>query len=70
MYRIVAVIVADEEWHEQVLTDIRKYNKKQPYFRKIEDIWIRQEAFERTGMGKLVRRNVLEEYRKYKEQEQ
>ena len=68
--RIVAVIVADEEWHEQVLTDIRKYNKKQPYFRKIEDIWIRQEAFERTGMGKLVRRNVLEEYRKYKEQEQ
>ena len=66
---IVAVLVADEQWQEQVLKDLRKYNKKQPYFRKIEDIWIRQEAFPRTSIGKLVRRNVLEEYKKYKEQE-
>lgn len=61
--RIIAVIVANQEDQEQIRSRIKVYNKKQPYYRKIEDIWFRQDAFPRTSMGKLIRRNMIEEYK-------
>lgn len=61
--RIIAVIVANQEDQEQIRSRIKVYNKKQSYYRKIEDIWFRQDAFPRTSMGKMIRKNMIEEYK-------
>lgn len=61
--RIVAVVVMDGSLEpEQVRKNIKAYNKQQPYFRKIEDMWIRKEPLPRTKIGKLIRRFVMDEY--------
>lgn len=61
--KIVAVAVMDGSLEqEQVRKNIKAYNKQQPYFRKIEELWIRTEPLPRTKIGKLIRRFVLEAY--------
>lgn len=66
--KIVAVAVAPKESEELVRKNIKLYNKRQPYYRKIDDVWFRQNPLPRNGMGKLVRRKVAEEYNSNQEE--
>lgn len=61
--KIIAVVVcaADAE-EDAVKKSLKQYNKKQPYFRKIDGIWMRKEPLPRAGLGKLKRNVVLNEY--------
>lgn len=65
--RIVAVGVTDEENKVVAEKAIKEYNKKQPYFRKIEEIWIRTEALPRTRIGKLKRKETEKQYLREKQ---
>lgn len=67
--RIVAVSVADEENKGIAEKAIKAYNKKQPYFRKIEDIWVRTEPLPRTRIGKLKRKEAERQYLQRKTEE-
>lgn len=61
--KVIAAIVCDNSIEEEVVRkNLKQYNKKQPYFRKIDEIWIRKEALPRTRIGKLQRNNVMKEY--------
>ena len=53
--------IADAE-EDAVKKSLKQYNKKQPYFRKIDGIWMRKEPLPRAGLGKLKRNVVLNEY--------
>lgn len=60
--KVVATIVANDGMEEVIMKALKAYNKKQPYFRKIEDTWFRRTALPRTSIGKLKRTIVTQEY--------
>ena len=66
--KIVAVGVAEEDNIGLAEKTIKAYNKKQPYFRKIEEIWVRTEALPRTRIGKLKRKETEGQYLQRKEE--
>ena len=54
--KVIAAIVCEDSYEEEVVRkNLKQYNKKQPYFRKLDEIWIRKEALPRTRIGKLQR---------------
>ena len=59
---IAAVVCVSGTEEEGVRKNIKQYNKKQPYFRKLDEIWMRKEPLPRTGIGKLKRNAVVTEY--------
>ena len=61
--KVVAVVVgADEVEEDSIRKNLKQYNKMQPYFRKIDAIWMRKEPLPRAGLGKLKRNVVMQEY--------
>lgn len=61
--KVVAVVVcADGVDEAAVKKNLKQYNKKQPYFRKIDGIWMRKEPLPRAGLGKLKRNVVMSQY--------
>lgn len=64
--KVIAVIVTDDEDMAVVKKQIKAYNKKQPYFRKIDEIWMRKFELPKTNIGKLKRKEVTEQYLKEK----
>lgn len=47
---------------DDVIEEIKEYNKQQPYFRKIHKIWFYGKPFSRTATGKLKRRILEQDY--------
>ncbi len=60
---IAAVVCAEGMDEDAVRKNLKQYNKKQPYFRKLDELWMRTTPLPRTGIGKLKRNTVVEEYR-------
>lgn len=61
--KVIAVVVcADGADEAAVKKNLKQYNKKQPYFRKIDGIWMRKEPLPRAGLGKLKRNVVMSQY--------
>lgn len=61
--KVIAVVVCEEGADEAVVKkNLKQYNKKQPYFRKMDGIWMRKEPLPRAGLGKLKRNVVMDEY--------
>lgn len=67
--KVIAVVVTTETDNDIVKKNIKAYNKKQPYFRKIDEIWFREESLPRTSIGKLKRKQVTEEYKSKNQEE-
>lgn len=67
--KIIAVIVTDNANRTLAEETVKMYNKKQPYFRKLEEIWLREEALPRTRIGKMKRKETEEQYLRYKERQ-
>ncbi|MBQ6787641.1 MAG: acyl--CoA ligase [Lachnospiraceae bacterium] len=64
--KVIAVVVCEDGCEEDVVRkNLKQYNKKQPYFRKLDEIWMRKEALPRTRIGKLQRNHVIKEYGGY-----
>lgn len=63
---IAAVVPYQKQEPDMVRKIIKRYNKNQPYFRKIDEIWIRNSSLPRTGINKLKRNEVGREYLEYK----
>ena len=59
---VAVVVVADEVEEDSIRKNLKQYNKMQPYFRKIDAIWMRKEPLPRAGLGKLKRNVVMQEY--------
>lgn len=53
---------------EDVLASIARYNKVQPYYRRIKHTWVYGNALPYTSSGKLHRSRLEEEYRSQKSQ--
>ena len=61
--KVVAVVVCEAGAEEaSVKKNLKQYNKKQPYFRKLDEIWMRNEPLPRAGIGKLKRNALIKEY--------
>lgn len=61
--KVIAVVVCVDGADEAaVKKNLKQYNKKQPYFRKIDEIWMRKEPLPRAGLGKLKRNVVMSQY--------
>lgn len=64
--KVIAAVVCEDGCEEEVVKkNLKQYNKKQPYFRKLDEIWMRKEALPRTRIGKLQRNYVIKEYGGY-----
>lgn len=50
----------EEEKHDFLMADIRKYNQKMPSFKRIADVTISEEEFEKTSTKKIRRFKVID----------
>lgn len=58
--KIMAIVVCQNDIDESIVKkNIKMYNKKQPYYRKIDKICISKQPLPRTAIGKLKRNMVL-----------
>lgn len=60
--KVIAVVVTGDEDIAVVRKQIKAYNKKQPYFRKIDEMWFRNHELPKTNIGKLKRKEVVKQY--------
>ena len=55
---IIAEIYADEDKKESIRDNLFEFNKKQPLYKQIKNIYFRSEEFEKTTTKKIRRNNV------------
>lgn len=61
--KVIAVVQKEPEIEEiAVRKSLKQYNKRQPYFRKVDEIWFRKGPLPRAGIGKLKRNTLVKEY--------
>ena len=47
---------------KEVVEELKSFNKNQPFFAKIQEIYFNRDGFEYTSIGKLKRGKVQEEF--------